>query len=112
VAIVAVLAQVPLALAGSAILGLEGLALSLAPSTWFLLAALLSQLHALGPASRRLLTTATFVALLAAIAFVPTGLAFGPYVAVVLGIGVYIALLAALRSLGLRASWRYLRSLA
>jgi hypothetical protein len=111
VAGVAVLVQVPLAFAGTALLGLGGLALSLALTTWAILAILLDRLHVLGATLRRLLRGAVLVAALSAAAFVPTGLVFDPYTAAALGIGLYATLLALLRPQGLRSSWNYLRGL-
>jgi putative peptidoglycan lipid II flippase len=107
----ALVLQVPLAWAGSEVLGLDGLALALAAATCLVLAVMLGNLHALGPAVRGLTTAAAVVAAITAGAFVPVGLLFRAGLAAALGLALYTGLLALLRPRGLRVGWRYLRSL-
>jgi putative peptidoglycan lipid II flippase len=107
------LVQTPLAwLLGDAF-GLPGLALSLALSTLAALAVLMAAL------SRRTLELAALgLGRLAVVEAVLGGLSFGAVGLLVGGVGgaaaglvVYTALLAATRSLGLRAAWDYVRAL-
>lgn len=107
----AVLAQALLAFAASALAGLDGLALSLAGPTWLVLVALLVPLRALRRALPELVQSSLLVALLAALAFVPVGLAFDRYTAGAAGAVLYVALLLIVRPRGLRASWHHLRAL-
>ena len=108
-AIVAV--HVPIAWAGQAIAGLEGLALALAFTTWLTLAAMLSRLGAVAAVVRGLIAAALVVAAIAVVAFTPPGVLLGPLAAATAGLVLYAGLLAALRPPGLRAAWRYLRAL-
>jgi hypothetical protein len=110
--VAAVAAQLALVWAGAALFDLAGLAVALAVSTWLLLALLLRELGALGPALRGLAFPALAVASLTISAFVPPALLLGPLAATLVGLGLYTALLAALRPAGLARAWGYLRTLA
>ena len=112
VALVSLAIHVPLAWAAGEIAGLEGLALALAITTAFVLCWLLHMLGALGEAARGLLVAAGTVALFAAVAFVPVGIALTAGVAAAVGLLVYVALVAVVRPRGLLDAWRYLRALA
>jgi hypothetical protein len=103
--------QIPVSWAAGELLQLEGLALTLALSTFLVLAALLAELGAFALAVRGLLVAAGFVAAGGVIAFAPPALALGSAASAVLGLVVYFALLALVRPRGLRESWRYLRAL-
>jgi hypothetical protein len=103
--------QVPLALAGQALAGLEGLELSMACTTGLLVAAVLARLHVLGPVARGVAVAAVVLGGVTLAAFVPPGLLLGPLAAAA-GLALYAGLLALLRPPGLVAAWRYLRALA
>ncbi len=111
IAVVALLVQVPLAWAGAFLLELEGLALALALTTFFVLAALLVELGALRRAARGLAVAAAFVAGITIVAFMPPALVLGSVAAAAIGLALYVVLTSALRPRGLRASWTYLRTL-
>jgi hypothetical protein len=111
VAVTAVLVQIPLAWAGEELFELEGLAVSLAVTTWAILAALLARLAALEATLLRLVRIAAGVGLLVLVAYALPALVLDPVVAAVVGSVVYVVLLAVLRPAGLRASWRYLHGL-
>jgi hypothetical protein len=107
------LVQVPLAWALSSWLELRGLALALALSTGVALVVLM---RALSPRALRIVGSG--VARLAAVevgagalAFALFGVLVGGYPAAVLGLVVYVGLLAFVRPLGLGAAWEYLRAL-
>ncbi len=108
------LLQVPLAWALGDAFGLPGLAVSLALSTLLGLALLMGALsrRTLELAARGLGRVAVLEAIIAALSFGLVALAFGGVVAATVGLGVYLALLAATRSLGLSAAWTYVRELA
>ncbi len=112
IALGALALQVPLAWAGAEVLELDGLAFALAVSTLLVLAALLVELNALGGTIRRLGAAAAFVAALTLIAFVPPALLLGAIASAVVGLALYVILLAALRPQSLRDSWHYLRALS
>ena len=112
IALGALALQVPLAWAGAEVLELDGLAFALAVSTLLVLAALLVELNALGGTIRRLGAAAAFVAALTLIAFVPPALLLGAIASAVVGLPLYVILLAALRPQSLRDSWHYLRALS
>ena len=112
IAALAIIVQVGLAFAGRQLLGLDGLALSLACTTGAVLAALLVGLGALGPTARGLALAALTVAAGTVLAFVPPGLLLPAVAAAVVGLGAYVALVAVVRPAGLRDAWQYLRSLA
>jgi hypothetical protein len=112
IALGALVVQVPLAWAGSALLDLDGLALALGLTTLAILAALLQELHALAPAMRRLGLAAAVVTGLSVVAFLPPALVLGSVASAVVGLSVYALLLALLRPRGLVTGWRYLRALS
>jgi hypothetical protein len=103
--------QVVLAWAGSALLGLDGLAIAFALSTALALVSLLAMLEALRAAARGVLVAALTVAGLAAAAFAPPSFLLGSTAAGAVGLALYALLVAAARPRGLRASWSYLRAL-
>ena len=90
---------------------LNGLALALAISTSFVLAALLVELDALSAASRGLTLAAAAIAVLGVLCFLPPALVLGSLAAALVGLVVYAVLLAVVRPRGLRESWGYLRAL-
>jgi hypothetical protein len=103
--------QVPLAWGLAELLQLDGLALSLALTTGLVLGALLVELGAFADAAPGLLTAAGLVAVLVVAAFVPAALVLGSVLSAILGLAVYVLLLALIRPRGLAASWNYLRAL-
>ncbi len=103
--------QVLLAWIAVEVAELDGLALALALSTLFVLAALLRELGALRPALRGLVVAAAFVCGLTLAAFVPPALLLGSAVAAAVGLVAYCALVALVRPRGFMASWSYLRAL-
>jgi peptidoglycan biosynthesis protein MviN/MurJ (putative lipid II flippase) len=111
IAVAALGLQVPLAWAGAAWLELDGLALALGVTTTLVLLALLAELRAVASTARELVAAALLVAGLAVAAFLVPSLLLGSVAAAVVGLAVYVALLAAVRPRGLRTSWRYLRAL-
>ncbi len=111
-AVITVLVQIPLAVAGQLVLGLDGLALALAATTSFVLVGLLVDLDALRPTARGLLIAALTVAAIALVAFLPPSLVLGPLGAAVVGLALYTAVLGLLRPAPLRDAWRYMRALA
>ncbi len=111
IALAALALQVPLAWLGSELLELNGLALALAGSTLLILIALLVELGALAGAARRLGSAAAFVAGLSVVSFVPPALVLGALASAVVGLVLYVVLLAILRPRSLRDSWHYLRAL-
>jgi len=111
IALGALALQVPLAWAGGELLELDGLAIALAASTLLVLVALLVELHALGGAVRRLGAAAAFVAVLTVVAFLPPALVLGTPASALVGIALYVVLLAMVRPRSLRGSWHYLRTL-
>jgi hypothetical protein len=103
--------QVPVAWAAGELAGLDGLALALAVSTAIVLVALLRELDALSATVRGLALAAATVAVLALAGFVPPELVLTSSAAALVGVGLYAALVAALRPRGLREAWAYLRAL-
>jgi hypothetical protein len=110
VAVVAV--HVPVAWLGQVLGGLDGLAVSLALTTWLALAAMLARLEAVARTVRGLVTAAAIVAGIALVAFAPPGILLEPVAAAAAGLALYALLLAIAPPPGLRAAWRYLRALA
>lgn len=108
----AVAVHVPLAYALRQGLGLPGIALALALSTFAVVAALLALLspRALGVAALGLGRLALVAGALAAASFGLLSL-LGGIPGAVLGLAVYVGLLAALRPRGLRDAWAYVRAL-
>jgi hypothetical protein len=111
IGIVALAVQIPLAWLASSVLELDGLALALAVTTFFVLGALLRELGALERAARGLLVAAAFVASLTAVSFAPPALLLGSVASAAVGLALYVGLLALLRPRGLTSSWSYLRAL-
>jgi hypothetical protein len=103
--------QVPLAWIGTSLLDLDGLAIALTCSTVLVLAALLKELDALAGTARGLAAAALVVGGLSATAFLPPALLLGALTAAVIGLVLYVALLAVTRPRALTLSWRYLRAL-
>ena len=103
--------QVPLAWVGASLLDLDGLAIALACSTLVVLVALLMALGALAGAARGFITAAVVVGGLSLAAFVPPALFLGAPASAVVGLILYVALLALIRPRALMLSWRYLRAL-
>ena len=104
--------HVPLALAGQAIVGLDGLALALAVSTAVAFGWMLTLLHAARSTARRLALAIAVVAGCALVGFVPAGALLGPAGAALGGLALSAAALAVVRPVGLRTAWHYLRELA
>ena len=107
----ALAAQVVLAWIGSELFELDGLAVALALSTGVVLVALLRVLGALDAGLRGIARAAAVVAALTAVAYLPVGLLLGTVAAAVVGIVVYVALVALWRPRRLTESWGYLRAL-
>ena len=104
--------HVPLAFAGQAIAGLDGLALALAVSTAVAFGWMLTLLHAARSTTGRLALAVAVVAGCALVGFVPAGALLGPAGAVLGGLALSAAALAVVRPVGLRTAWHYLRELA
>ena len=107
----ALVLQLLLAWIGVELFELDGLAFSLALSTLFVLAALLTQLDAARLGLRGIAFAAAVVAVLAVAAFVPPAVLTGGIVSTLAGLALYAALVLVLRPRGLRESWAYLRAL-
>ena len=104
--------HVPLAFAGQAIAGLDGLALALAVSTAVAFGWMLTLLHAARSTAGRLALAVAVVAGCALVGFVPAGALLGPAGAALGGLALSAAALAVVRPVGLRTAWHYLRELA
>jgi hypothetical protein len=111
IAIAALVLQLPLSWLGAELLDLEGLALSLALTAALVCAALLESLGVLAGTGRGLIVAALVVATLTAIAFIPPSLVLGSLASAVVGVALYVVLLAVLRPRGLVSGWHYLRAL-
>jgi hypothetical protein len=111
IALAALLVQLPLAWAGSALLELNGLALALAGSTTLVLGALLYELRALQASIRGLLAAAGLVAVVAVLAFGVPSLVLSSGLSAVLGLFAYVAIITFVRPRGLRSSWAYFRAI-
>ena len=111
-ALLAVVVQIPLAVVGWLLLGLDGLALSLAATTAVVLAGLLTELDALHPVARGLALATLAAAILVLVTFLPPSLVLGPLGAAAAGLALYLGALVLLRPAPLRDAWRYLRNLA
>ena len=112
IALGALALEVPLAWEGERLLHLEGLAVSLALSTFGVLAVLLRELHVLAAAFRGLLSAGAVVGTICVLAFAVPAIGLGPLASAVVGFVLYCGVLALLRPRGLQASWRYLRALS
>ncbi len=104
--------HVPLAFAGQALAGLDGLAVALAVSTAIAFGWMLTFLHAARSTIRRLALAIAVVAGCAVAGFVPPGALLGPAGAAAVGLLLSAAVLALVRPVGLRSAWHYLRELA
>jgi peptidoglycan biosynthesis protein MviN/MurJ (putative lipid II flippase) len=104
-------AQVGLAWIGVEVLELDGLALSLALSAFIVLVALLWELRAARAGMRGVASATGVVAALTCVAFVPPGLVARGVVAALVGLVMYVVLVAVIRPRGLTTSWSYLREL-
>ncbi len=111
-AVLAVAVTAPLAWVGQELGDLYGLALALALATGVGLVGMLGALSSIGPTLRGLFAAAGVVAGFTVAAFVPPALLLPAPAGAAAGLLLYVALLAVVRPAGLRASWRYLRSLA
>jgi O-antigen/teichoic acid export membrane protein len=111
VAVLALIAQLPLAWAGQTVAGLYGLAFSLALSAGIVLAGLLRVLGVLGRAARGLALAAGAVSALAVSAYAPPALVLESVGAAAVGLALYVTLVAVLRPSGLTSAWQYLRAL-
>jgi O-antigen/teichoic acid export membrane protein len=111
VALGAIVLQVPLAWAGETLLELEGLAVSLAVTTFLVLGALLLDLSALRWAAQGLAIAAGLVCAVAVPAYAIPGSLLSPPVAATLGTLAYVTAIALVRPRGLRESWQYMRHL-
>jgi Na+-driven multidrug efflux pump len=103
--------QAPLAWLGSEAFELDGLAVALALSTGFGLAALLQVLGALRAGARGLLLAAAAIAALTLVAFLPPALVLGSLASAIVGLVLYALLVLFVRPRGLTESWAYLRTL-
>jgi len=103
--------ETALAWIGFELLELDGLAVALALSTLFVLAALLRELGMLGTGLRGILRAAVAIGALAVVAFLPPSLVLGTVVAAIVGVVLYVVLVAVWRPTGLTRSWGYLRDL-
>jgi hypothetical protein len=108
---VALALQIGVAWIGSELFELDGLAVALALSTLFVLAALLRQLGALEPGLRGIVRAAAVIATVALAAFVPSGILLATVPAAIVGLALYALLMGAWRPRGLTESWGYLRAL-
>ena len=104
--------HVPLAFAGQALAGLEGLALALAFSTGVAFAWMLALLDAARPTLARLGLAIALVGGCALAGFVPAAALLGPAGAAAAGLVIGAGALALVRPSGLTSAWHYLRELA
>jgi O-antigen/teichoic acid export membrane protein len=111
IALAALVIEVPLAWLGAKLLDLDGLAASLAISTFVVLGLLLHELHVFRDALRGLLVAAAVVGSIGVLAFLVSALLPGAVASAVAGVLAYVVLLALVRPRGLASSWRYLRAL-
>lgn len=103
--------HVPLAVLGEAVLGLDGLALSLAVTMSVILGVMLAALGSARRVGSGLAVATAIVGVLALVAFVPPWLLLGPIAAAAVGASLYAFLVVVLRPPPLREAWRYLRAL-
>ena len=111
IGLAALTAQLGLAWIGVELLELDGLAVSLAVSSFVVLAALLWQLDAAGRGLCGVAVAAVAVTALTCAAFIPPGLVSRGVVGALGGLVLYGMLVALIRPRGLTASWAYLRAL-
>lgn len=107
----ALVAQLGLAWLGVEVLELDGIAISLAASGFVVLVALLWVLRAAKAGLRGIALAAGAIAALTCAAFVPPGLVARGVVPALVGLALYVSLVAVVRPRGLTASWAYLRDL-
>jgi hypothetical protein len=107
----ALVLQAPLAWLGSEAFELDGIAVALALSTGFVLAALLRELGALRAVTRGLLLASAAIAALTLVAFLPPALVLGSLASATVGLAFYALLVLFVRPRGLTESWAYLRAL-
>jgi hypothetical protein len=111
IALASLALQVPLAWAGEALLDLDGLAVSLAFTTFVVLGALLAELRVFLDAFRGLLVAGGMIGGIGVVSFATPALVLGSLASAAVGLAGYVGLLALLRPRGLESSWRYLRAL-
>jgi hypothetical protein len=111
-ALAAVALQIPLALAGQAALGVNGLALALAVTTSVLLAALLVQLDGLEGGAVGIARAALVVSVAVTLSFVPASLVLASVGSAILGIMVYVLLVPGMAPFGLGDAWGYFRRMS
>jgi len=104
---------IPLGLGLRAVWGLDGIALAVGLSTLVITVGLLAALsrETLAIAAYGVGRLAVAITAAAALAFGPLSLVLSPVVAAVLGLVVYVGLIASMRSLGLDEAWSYVRGL-
>ena len=112
-AVAALLVHIPFALAGRELLGIEGIALTLAVTTSLVLTALLALVSraTLAAAARGLLGAVTITGAIAAACFGLASIPLSGFAAAALGLAGYVAVLVVVRPAGLRAAWAYLHAL-
>ena len=106
-----VLLQFPFAWLGLELLGLNGIALSLALTTGLILVVMLAALGSALAVLAGLGVATAIVAAIAAAAFLPPWALLEPVAAAIVGAVLFVAIVAAVRPPPLRAAWRYLRAL-
>lgn len=104
--------HLPLAFAGQALAGLEGLAFALAVSTALAFAWMLALLDAVRSTFARLAVAVAVVGGCTLVGFVPAGALLGPAGGAVVGLALAAGALGILRPSGLTSAWHYLRELA
>jgi hypothetical protein len=110
-ALLALVAQVPVEWIAREAFGLAGIAGGMAVTTGAVLAALLWSLGALAKTLRGVLVAAVVCGGVAAIAFALPSAALGAVAAALAGLALYTAALLLWRPAGLRAAWAYARAL-
>jgi hypothetical protein len=110
-AVGALAVQVLVEWAAQAAFGLGGVAAGLAVTTAGVVVVLLGALHALRRTLAGVLVAAVVCGVVAVVAFGLPRLVLGPFLAAVLGLIAYTAVLGAWRPAGLRHAWAYLRTL-
>jgi O-antigen/teichoic acid export membrane protein len=112
IAVGALAITVPVAWAGQALLGLDGLAVALALINAAVLVAMLHVLGALGPTARGVIRGAAVIGAITIVTFAPAAIALTAVASAVVGLAGYVTVVAVVRPRGLRAAWSYLRALA
>jgi hypothetical protein len=111
IALAALGLEVPLAWLGSSLFDLDGLAASLAVTTFLILGLLLRELQVFEPAMRGLLLAGSVVGAITTGSFALAAFVPGSTASAAVGLLVYVVALALVRPRGLATSWRYLRAL-